>query len=84
MCPGLLLKQTDDRTSLKALCSIKGVGPAVSSVILTFYNPNKYGVFDIHAWRELYGKEPANLFSNRQNVLKFFTDSTEKYPLEQV
>ena len=52
---------------------IKGVGPATSSVILSFYNPWKYGILDIHAWRELFGeKEPKTLFSNNKYAIKFF------------
>ncbi|GAH72618.1 unnamed protein product, partial [marine sediment metagenome] len=31
-----------------------------------------YGVFDIHAWRELFGKEPKSLFTNMKNVFRFF------------
>lgn len=27
---------------------INGVGPAIASVILAFYDPRNYGVFDIH------------------------------------
>ncbi len=34
-----------------------GIGAGTISVILTFYNPKEYGVFDRHVWRELSGKE---------------------------
>ena len=37
-----------------------GFGTATISVILTFYSPKEYGVFDRHVWRELFGKEPKN------------------------
>ena len=33
-----------------------GVGVRTASAILTFYNPNKYPVVDIHSWRALYEK----------------------------
>ena len=49
------------------------VGPAVASTILTFYNPKEYGVFDIHIWRELFGKEPKNLFTT-ENYLKLLAE----------
>ena len=73
----LAFGREEDLMKLKLFCSIKGVGPALSSVILTFFDPNKYGVFDIHVWRELYGKEPTDIFSNHNNVLKFFTEIRE-------
>ncbi|MBI4017418.1 MAG: hypothetical protein HY366_00545, partial [Candidatus Aenigmarchaeota archaeon] len=38
----------DDKTKVKRLMEIKGVGPAVASTILTFYDPQKFCVFDIH------------------------------------
>ena len=55
------------------LCFLHGVGPAVASTILTFYNPKEYGVFDIHIWRELFGKEPEYLFTT-DNYLKLLSE----------
>ena len=68
----LVFKVSDDEKRVKLLCTINGVGPAVASTILTFYDPENYGVFDIHAWRELFGKEPKSLFTDIRNVIKFF------------
>ncbi len=65
-------KSKDDGIRLKLLSSIKGVGNALSSVILTFYDPQNYGVLDIHAWRGLFGKEPNDIFSNPDQAMKFF------------
>ena len=73
----LAFKTEDDTIKLKLFCSIRGVGPALSSVILTFFNPNKYGVFDIHVWRELFGKEPRDLFTNHNHIFKFFVKIRE-------
>lgn len=36
------------------LTNIRGVGPAVASAILTFYDPKNYGVFDIRVYDELF------------------------------
>jgi hypothetical protein len=58
-----------DSYMVNSFCTLHGVGPAVASTILTFYNPKQYGVFDIHIWRELFGKEPENLFTTK-NYLK--------------
>jgi hypothetical protein len=43
----------------------------MASVILTFYDPADYAVLDIHAWRELFGKEPQGLFQGPKYLLKF-------------
>ena len=40
---------------------------------ITIVDPKKYAVFDIHIWREMYGKEPKNLFTT-ENYLKLLTD----------
>ena len=66
------LKIKDDEKRLNLLSSIRGVGNALSSVILAFYDPNNYGILDIHAWRALFSEEPKDLFSNRKNAIKFF------------
>jgi len=42
------------------------------SVILSFHSPQDYGVLDIHAWRELFGKEPGDLFQNPHRAIEFF------------
>ena len=68
----LAFQTEDDGVRLSLLTSIRGVGVALSSVILTFYNPKRYGIVDIHDWRELFGKEPINMFTNHKHTLKFF------------
>jgi len=47
-----------------------GVGAATISVVLTFYDPENYGVFDRHVWRELFGRESEDeyLFSTANCV----------------
>ncbi len=67
--------EQDDRMRIKKLMGrsngIAGVGLALATVILTFYDPRNFGVYDIHAWREMFGKEPNDLFSNIENLVKF-------------
>ncbi|MGB7294576.1 MAG: hypothetical protein WBC70_03230 [Candidatus Aminicenantales bacterium] len=77
----LAFKAKDDKKRVKLLCTIDGVGTAVASTILAFYNPENYGVFDIHAWRELFGKEPNTLFTDTKSVFRFF-DSLREIALE--
>ena len=62
-----------DLYKVKLLCVFHGIGPAVASTILTFYNPKDYGVFDIHVWRESFGKEQKNLFTT-ENYLKLLAE----------
>lgn len=69
------LETKQDEERIKLLTRIEQVGPAIASVILTFYDPDNYGVFDIHVWRELYGKEPKDLFNKNKNYyLKVLAD----------
>jgi len=42
------------------LDEIPSVGPAVASVILTFYDPQNYGILDIHVWEELFDGKSKN------------------------
>jgi len=60
-----------EETRISELLRLPGIGPAMASVILTFYDPKKYAVLDIHAWRELFGKEPQSLFQGPKCLLKF-------------
>ena len=73
----LAFRNREDRTRLKLLSSIKMVDNALSSVILTFYDPKNHGVLDIHAWRGLFGKEPPDIFSNTRHAIKFFNKLRE-------
>jgi len=61
----LRLTSRRDFERITYLCRIHGVGPALASTIMTFYDPKNYGVFDIHVWRELFGKETTSLFTPR-------------------
>jgi len=62
----------DDKLRVRLLCAMDGIGYALASVILTFFDPEHFGIFDIHAWRALFGKEPGTLFTNQRHVLEFF------------
>jgi len=61
-------RETSESLRFRKLRTIKGVGAAVASVILAFYEPENYGVLDIHAWRELFGKEESNAFKESDFV----------------
>jgi len=68
----LAFKTRNEETRIRLFCMIRGVGPAIASVILAFYDPENYGVLDIHAWRELFGKEPKDLFTNAKHIAGYF------------
>jgi len=70
------LNKSQDIYKIKLLCAFDGIGPAVASTILTFFDPKNYGVFDIHVWREIFGKEKGNLFT-AENYLKLLSKLRE-------
>jgi len=47
-------------------------------VILAFFDPNRYGVFDIHSFREIFEirqkDTPKDLFTSPKYVLGFFRE----------
>jgi hypothetical protein len=61
---------SDDTYRVNSLTMLNGVSPVLASVILAFFCPKEYGVFDVHVWRALLGNEPPNLFSTT-NYLRF-------------
>lgn len=71
----LAFKTYNDEERIKLLTSIRGVGNALASVILTFFDPEKYCILDIHAWREAFKeKEPSNVFSSPKQAIKYFDE----------
>jgi hypothetical protein len=68
----LVFKYENDEIRLKLLTTIRGIGNALSSVILAFYDPHHYGVLDIHAWRELFHEpEPYDIFVSYKQAIRF-------------
>jgi len=71
--------QTDDELlRVKNFMKIRGVGNAVASAILTFYDPKNYGVFDIHIYDELFGTTPETRPSGMFADPKFYIKLLEK------
>jgi hypothetical protein len=69
------LNMDDDKSRIKKLMEISGVGVALASVVLTFHDPKKYGVFDIHVYDEVFCTDsktrPKDLFSNLNYYIEF-------------
>jgi hypothetical protein len=61
---------SEDSYRMNCLTMLNGVSPVLASVILSFFDPRDYGVFEVDVWRALLGNEPPNLFTS-QNYLRF-------------
>lgn len=59
----------EDTYRMNSLTMLNGISPILASVILTFFDPKKYGVFTVQVWRALLGNEPPNMFT-AQNYLR--------------
>jgi|SRR5947208_11898604 len=63
----------DELARIKRLDKLPAIGPAMTSVILTFHDPKNYGVIDLHAWRELFGtKEPSSF--TPEHLVRFLSE----------
>jgi len=59
----------DDTYRVNCLTMLQGVSPVLASVVLSFFDPKNYGVFNVQVWRALLGNEPPNLYTTA-NYLK--------------
>jgi hypothetical protein len=73
-----------DAFRMDSLTSLHGFNPVLASVILTFYDPKNYGIFEVHAWRALLGREPPNLYTtgNYPKLLGALRRTANKHNLE--
>lgn len=58
----------EDLYRINCLMTIEGVSPVLASVILSFFDPHNYGVFDVRVWQRLLGNPPPNLYSAQNYV----------------
>ena len=76
------LEINQDIKRILLLCGFKGIGTAVASVILTFYDPENYCVVDFHIYQELFGIRPNPLTPEKYvRVLKRLREEARKYNL---
>jgi len=66
----LAFEVNSDKLRIKLLTVIDGVGPAIASVVLTFYDSDNYGVLDFHAWNGLF-KNSKKVFTEK-DCLEYF------------
>jgi len=78
------LPVNDDACRMNCLMMLQGVSPVLASVILAFFDPVQYGVFDVYAWKALLGNEPPTLFStvNYLKLLSALRKTAAKHNLE--
>jgi hypothetical protein len=47
--------QDDDTYRLVSLTALEGISPVLASIILSFYEPERYCIFDQKVWKPLLG-----------------------------
>lgn len=68
---------SSDNERINEFRTIKGVGVALASTILTFYAPKRYCIYDIHVMRGFYGELPKNMFTSNKHYLTLLDDIRE-------
>jgi hypothetical protein len=48
---------------VNCLTTLEGVSPVLASVILMFFDPKNYGLFDVRSWKYFLGNAPSNLLT---------------------
>jgi len=76
------LDVNQDMKRITLLCGFNGIGPAVASVILTFYDPENYCVVDFHVYQEVFGFRPKYLTPEKYiRLLGKLGEEARKYSL---
>lgn len=68
----LSLPQADDTYRVSCLTTLEGISPTLASVILAFFDPQNYGIFDLSVWKPLLGNAPSGLYTT-QNYIRLLT-----------
>ena len=78
------LPQGDDNYKVNCLTSLEGISPIFASVILAFFDPRQYGIFDLSVWKALLGNPPPNLYTpqNYVKLLAALRKTAAKYNLD--
>ncbi len=64
------LPNADDTYRITCLTSLEGISPVIASIILAFFDPKNYGIFDQSVWKRLLGNPPPGLYTP-QNYIRF-------------
>ena len=68
----LSLPNADDTYRVNCLTTLEGVSPVLASVILAFFDPHNYGIFETAVWKKLLGNAPPGLYTP-QNYIRLLT-----------
>jgi hypothetical protein len=74
----------DDVYRLNCLATLEGISPVIAGVILTFYDPHNYGMFEQSLWKGLLGNPPPGLYTpqNYLRLLQTIRKTAAKYNLD--
>lgn len=80
----LSLPNADDTYRLTCLTTLEGISPVLASIILTFFDPRNYGIFDQTVWKRLLGNAPPGLYTpqNYIRLLGAMRKTAAKHNLE--
>jgi hypothetical protein len=68
----LSIPNADDTYRLSCLTTLEGITPVLASIILAFFDPHNYGIFDQAVWKPLLGNAPSGLYTP-QNYVRLLT-----------
>jgi hypothetical protein len=57
------LPNGDDIYRMNSLTTLEGVNPVLASIILAFFDPKAYGIFEARVWKPLLGNAPSGLLT---------------------
>lgn len=80
----LSLPNADDTYRLNCLFTLEGISPVIASVILTFFDPHNYGMFEQSVWKGLLGNPPPGLYTpqNYVRLLQSMRKTAAKHNLD--
>ena len=80
----LSLPNADDAYRLNCFTSLEGISPVLASIILAFFDPARYGIFDLAAWKALLGNPPPGLYTpqNYVRLLQALRKTAAKHNLD--
>ncbi len=78
------LPNGDDVYRMNCLTTLEGISPVLASVILAFFDPKVYGIFDTRIWKPLLGNAPSGLLTimNYRVLLQAIRKTAGKHNLD--
>jgi hypothetical protein len=80
----LCLPQGQDMYRINCLTTLEGISPVLASVILAFFDPKRYAIFDLRVWKPLLGNASAGLYTpqNYIRLLEAMRKTANKHNLD--